>query len=108
MGNENFKDEELKIPEHCTSKGEIAEGFGKEELAKASIGSLIGVIVGGIIALITKNYMVNVMVGLVAFSFGGYIFCKKDRYSRTSIVDTLVDMRKFYKSQKQYYYRRDK
>lgn len=101
--------QELKIPEHCTSKWEITEGFGKEELLKASIGSIIGVIVGVIFSLITKkNMLPTTMVGLVAFSFGGYVFCKKNRYNRTSLVDDLINMRKFYKSQKQYYYRRDK
>lgn len=100
--------EELKIPEHCTSKGEISEGFGKEELIKASIGSLTGVLTGLLISVVTKKNMLPItMFCLVSFSFGGYIFCKKDRYSRTSIVDTLLDMHKFSKSQKQYYYRRD-
>lgn len=98
---------EMKIPEHCSIKGEIVEGFGKVELIRTSIFSLIGIVVGLIIFIFTKNIM-SIMLSLVVGSFTGYLFCKKDRYSRTSIVDSLIDMMNFNKSQKKYEYRRNK
>lgn len=101
------QNDEMKIPEHCSHKGEIVEGFGKVELLRTSIFSVIGIVVGLIISIFTKN-IVSVMLSLVAGSFCGYLFCKKDRYSRTSIVDSLIDMRNFSKSQKKYEYRRNR
>ena len=32
-----MNNDEMKIPEHCSSKGEIVEGFGKVELLRTSI-----------------------------------------------------------------------
>lgn len=101
-----MNNDEMKIPEHCSSKGEIVEGFGKVELLRTSIFSIVGVVIGLIISIFTKN-LISIMLSLVAGSFCGYLFCKKDRYSRTSIVDSLIDMRNFSKSQKRYKYRRN-
>jgi hypothetical protein len=101
------QNDEMKIPEHCSNKGEIVEGFGKIELLRTSIFSIVGIVIGLIIFIFTKN-LVSIMLSLVGGSFCGYLFCKKDRYSRTSIVDSLIDMRNFSKSQKRYEYRRNK
>lgn len=101
------QNDEMKIPEHCSNKGEIVEGFGKIELLRTSIFSIVGIVIGLIIFIFTKN-LTTIMLSLVGGSFCGYLFCKKDRYSRTSIVDSLIDMRNFSKSQKRYEYRRNK
>ena len=36
-----MNNDEMKIPEHCSSKGEIVEGFGKVELLRTSIFSIV-------------------------------------------------------------------
>lgn len=100
-----MNDDDMKIPEHCSQRGEIVEGFGKIELLRTIGFMVVGLIIGLIVLIFTKN-LITVVLITVGASFCGYIFCKKDRYSRISVVDSLIDMRNFGKSQKKYEYRR--
>ena len=95
----------MMIPENCCVNGEISEGFGVKELLRSAIFLLVGGVIGFIIFLF-NNQLVTIVFSAVCGGACGYIFCKKDRYSRVSIVDALIDLRKFIKSQKVYEYRR--
>lgn len=101
-----INNEEMKIPEHCTQQGEIVEGFGKSELLRASIFSLIGLVIGIILMTAWTKQGTTIVLSTVIASACGYIFCKKDRYSRQSIINILIDFKSFKESQKYYEYRR--
>lgn len=101
----NINRDEMKIPEHCSQGYEIVEGFGKNELIKASMFAIVGGVIGILTMIFTKQ-ITTVVLSIVIGGTGGYIFCKKDRYSRQSIVDMISDYRNFKKSQKYYEYRR--
>jgi positive regulator of sigma E activity len=104
---ENRNDNDLMmIPEHCSQRGEIVEGFGKDELLQASVFSLIGLIVGIVIMIFWSKEISTIILSIVIGSAGGYIICQKDRYSRQSVLDIVRDYIKFGKSQKYYEYRR--
>lgn len=104
MENSN-KDEGMKIPEHCSSGGEIVEGFGKIELLRTGLFAIAGLFIGIIITMWKKDSTVIVLTTVIGAACG-YVFCKKDRYTRQSIIDILIDFRKFQKSQKYYEYKR--
>lgn len=96
----------MRIPEHCSQNNEITEGFGKIELLKASIFSTIGLVIGILLSILWTKEPTTVVFSVVLGSACGYIFTKKDRYSRQSIIDILFDFYKFSKSQKYYEFRR--
>lgn len=97
----------MMIPEHCTKEGEFVEGYGKKEFLRNLIFLAIGVVIGIIVFIFNKEFISIVLCG-VASAVCGYVFCIKDRYSRMSLIDSLIDMYKFSKSQKLYEYRRGK
>lgn len=101
---ENKEQDQMQIPVHC-SKKEFVEGFGKVEFFRAFIFFIIGSIVGVVIFLFKKD-ITSIILSMVVGGFAGYLFCKKDRYSRTSILDSFIDLLNFNKSQKFYEYKK--
>lgn len=100
MNNQN--ENPMFIPEHCCTDGnEITEGYGKKELLKSIPFILFGFGIGLVISIIRQSIIFPVL-GLVIGASGGYIFCKKDRISRESVLDALVSLYQFIKSQKYY------
>lgn len=102
----NTNNDEMKIPEHCSQTNEIVEGFGKIELFRSAIFMIIGLIIGIFLMAIWTKELPTVVLSTVIGGGFGYVFCKKDRYSRQSVIDILLDFRRFKNSQKYYEYRR--
>ncbi len=100
--------DKMQIPAHCSKGGEIAEGFGKKEFALASIFALVGLLIGSILFFLKTKEVLSIVLGLSIGACAGYVFCKKDRYTRSSLLEDLMNMMNFYKSQKYYEFRRIK
>lgn len=98
-------EDKMMIPEHCSKESEISEGFGMKELLRSGVFVLIGLVIG-IGIYIVNGAIVSLVFSTVCGGACGYVFCKKDRYSRVSVIDSLIDFRNFLKSQKIYEYRR--
>lgn len=103
MHMENDDNETLYIPAGLKTKTEIFEGFGKEELAKATFSTLV---LGGIDLLI---YLIKHWTGfcmifiLTSIAASIMMFIKNE--SNISVVDQIQFMIQFSKSQKVYKYR---
>ncbi|MFQ9249249.1 MAG: hypothetical protein ACLR3R_18530 [Clostridium paraputrificum] len=77
----------------------------EKELLRNLIFLAIGIVIGIVVFIFNKEFISIILSG-VASAVCGYVFCIKDRYSRMSLLDSLIDMYKFSKSQKLYEYRR--
>lgn len=103
---ENKNKNEMQIPEHCSQGWEISEGFGKSEVIKALIFLLSGIVIGFIIMILfTHKGTTVVLIGGVG-AIAGYVFCVKERYSRQSLLENIIDLINYNKSQKYYEWRR--
>ena len=93
----------LYIPQGLKTQVEIFDGFGKEELFKTIIITLIAALVDGVIYLITKNIAIAVVFILTAIA-GSVMMLTKDK-TNISVVDQIGFMIKFFRSQKKYKYK---
>ena len=93
----------LYIPQGLKTQVEIFDGFGKEELFKTIIITLIAALVDGVIYLITKNTAIAVVFILTAIA-GSVMMLTKDK-TNISVVDQIGFMIKFFRSQKKYKYK---
>lgn len=93
----------LYIPQGLKTQVEIFDGFGKEELFKTIIITLIAALVDGVIYLITKNTSIAVVFILTAIA-GSVMMLTKDK-TNISVVDQIGFMIKFFRSQKKYKYK---
>ena len=95
--------ETLYIPLGLKTKTEIFDGFGKEELFKAIISTLIAAAIDVVIYLIFRNVVVTIVFILSAMA-GSVMMLTRDM-SNLSVVDQIKFMIRFAKSQKKYKYK---
>jgi hypothetical protein len=100
---ESNEKQTLYIPQGLKTQVEIFDGFGKEELFKTIIITLIAALVDGVIYLITKNIAIAVVFILTAIA-GSVMMLTKDK-TNISVVDQIGFMIKFFRSQKKYKYK---
>ncbi|MBF4692288.1 hypothetical protein [Fusibacter ferrireducens] len=93
----------LYIPQGLKTRVEIFDGFGKEELFKTIMTTIIVGILDVLYYLISKNTVVSVVTILVAIA-GSVMMLTKDR-SNISVVDQVGFMIRFARSQKFYPYK---
>lgn len=84
-------------------KNEFWEGFGAEELKKASFFLFIVLILNIIINLIVGNIFFFIAVTIIAIFSSGMVFTKSD--ANLSVANQISNMVVFLKSQKIYYYK---
>lgn len=93
----------LYIPQGLKTRVEIFDGYGKEELFKTVIITLISGLVDGLLFLVFRNVVVSIVFMLVMIS-GSVMMLTKDK-SNISVVDQVCFMVKFARSQKIYKYK---
>lgn len=98
-----MENNKLYIPVPIRKNKEIAEGIGIQEVIKIAILVAIGVVVGLILFIPTKQVYNLVLPPLFLLMFG-IIFYKKDITNKNAI-DRIKEMINFSKSQKVYRYR---
>lgn len=96
------KREGLYIPQGIKTRVEIYDGYGKEELFITIVVTLITMVVSGLIYLLSKNVVVSVVMVLVMIS-ASVMMLTKD-INNLSVVDQVIFMVKYVKSQKVYPY----
>ena len=95
--------ETLYILQGLKTRVEIFDGFGKEELFKTIIITLIAGIIDAGIYILTQNTVISVVFMLISIA-GTVVMLTKDK-TNISVVDQIGFMIKFYKSQKKYSYK---
>jgi hypothetical protein len=100
---EERKKNPLYIPQGLKTRVEIFDGFGKEELFKTIIVTIVIGILDIIYYLIFKNTVVSIVTILVVIA-GSVMMLTKDR-SNISVVDQVGFMIRFARSQKYYPYK---
>ena len=98
---ENTK--KLYIPRGLKLRSEIFNGFGKEELIKSIISSIVFGIIDITIYLITKNTVISVVFILTTIS-GTILMLTKD-HNNISVVDQVRFLLEYALKQKNYMYK---
>lgn len=93
----------LYIPVNIRRRKEYTDGFGKEELIVTITWGLIGIAVGIFLYLIMHE-LLTIIISVVVFSGGAFVFNRKDKTNRSSIdhIKASID---FAKSTKRYDYK---
>lgn len=100
---EERKKNPLYIPQGLKTRVEIFDGFGKEELFKTIMVTIVVGILDIMYYLIFKNTVVSIVAILVAIA-GSVMMLTKDR-TNISVVDQVGFMVRFARSQKYYPYK---
>lgn len=100
---EEKKKNPLYIPQGLKTRVEIFDGFGKEELFKTIMVTIVVGILDILYYLIFKNTVVSIVAILVAIA-GSVMMLMKDR-TNISVVDQVGFMVRFARSQKFYPYK---
>ena len=100
---EENKKNALYIPQGLKTRPEIFDGYGKEELFKTIIVTIVAGLIDVIIYVVTQNIVVSVIFMLVMVA-GSVMMLTKDT-TNISVVDQVAFMIKFARSQKKYPYR---
>ena len=100
---EERKKNPLYIPQGLKTRVEIFDGFGKEELFKTIILTIVVGIVDILYYLLFKNTVVSIVTILVAIA-GSVMMLTKD-HTNVSVVDQVGFMIRFAWSQKFYPYK---
>lgn len=82
---------------------EIFSGFGKKEMLSALVMVLICGIIDLIIYFFTRNTFLSISIIIISVAVSIALFTK-DGYTNSSVVDILVRIVRFKKSQKYYPY----
>jgi len=93
----------LYIPQGLKTRVEIFDGYGKEELLKTIIVTLVVGAVDAVLFLIFRNVVMSVVLMLVAI-FGSVMMLTKDK-TNISVVDQVGFMIRYARSQKIYKYK---
>jgi hypothetical protein len=93
----------LYIPQGLKTRVEIFDGFGKEELFKTVLVTLVAGGIDALLFLIFRNVVTSVVFMLIAIA-GSVMMLTKDK-NNISVVDQVGFMVKFAKSQKVYKYK---
>ncbi|WP_202708493.1 hypothetical protein [Sporosalibacterium faouarense] len=100
---EERKKNPLYIPQGLKTRVEIFDGFGKEELLKTIMVTIVVGILDIMYYLIFKNTVVSIVTILVAIA-GSVMMLTKD-HTNISVVDQVGFMVRFARSQKYYPYK---
>ena len=100
---EERKKNPLYIPQGLKTRVEIFDGFGKEELFKTIMVTIVVGILDIMYYLIFKNTVVSIVTILVAIA-GSVMMLTKD-HTNISVVDQVGFMVRFVRSQKYYPYK---
>ena len=100
---EERKKNPLYIPQGLKTRVEIFDGFGKEELFKTIMVTIVVGILDIMYYLIFKNMVVSIVTILVAIA-GSVMMLTKD-HTNISVVDQVGFMVRFARSQKYYPYK---
>ena len=100
---ENNEKETLYIPLGLKTRTELFDGFGKEELFKSIVVTLIAGGVDAVIYIVSKNIVICVVL-ILSIIAGSVMMLAKDQ-SNISVVDQIKFMIRFAKSQKRYPYK---
>jgi len=100
---EERKKNPLYIPQGLKTRVEIFDGFGKEELFKTIMVTIVVGILDIMYYLIFKNTVVSIVTILVAIA-GSVMMLTKD-HTNISVVDQVGFMARFARSQKYYPYK---
>ncbi len=93
----------LYIPQGLKTRVEIFDGYGKEELFKTIIVTLVTGTADAVLFLIFRNVVMSVVLMLVIIS-GSVMMLTKDK-TNISVVDQVGFMVRFARSQKIYKYK---
>ena len=93
----------LYIPLGLKVQPEIFDGFGKEELYKSAVTTIIAGVLDVVFYLVSKNVAVSVVMILASIA-GSVMAFTKDR-TNLSVADQICNMVRFSKMQKQYPYK---
>ncbi len=93
----------LYIPQGLKTRVEIFDGYGKEELFKTILVTLVVGVFDVLYFLIFKNTVVSIVTILVAIA-GSVMMLTKD-HTNVSVVDQVGFMIRFARSQKIYPYK---
>ena len=93
----------LYIPMGVKTENELFPGFGKRQLLQATLSSAGFLLVGLFLWAVTKNVTMAVIL-ILAGIIGSVMMTTKDQ-SNLSVVDQVMNMIRFAKSQKYYPYR---
>ena len=100
---EERKKNPLYIPQGLKTRVEIFDGFGKEELFKTIMVTIVVGILDIMYYMIFKNTVVSIVTILVAIA-GSVMMLTKD-HTNISVVDQVGFMVRFARSQKYYPYK---
>jgi hypothetical protein len=93
----------LYIPQGLKTRVEIFDGFGKEELVKTILVTLVAGGIDALLFLLFRNVVTSVVFMLIAIS-GSVMMLTKDK-TNISVVDQVGFMVRFARSQKIYKYK---
>ena len=102
--SENESIDTLYIPTGLKTEKEIYTGFGKNELIQAVIGTVIIAAVDMLISLIILNNLPAFIIVLLLGIFVSVMCVQKD-ITNLSVLDMTVNLYKYMRSQKIYYYK---
>jgi hypothetical protein len=102
--SENESIDTLYIPTGLKTEKEIYSGFGKNELVQAVIGTVIIAAVDILISLIILNNLPAFIIVLLLGIFVSVMCVHKD-ITNLSVLDMTVNLYKYMRSQKVYYYK---
>lgn len=102
--SENESIDTLYIPIGLKTEKEIYTGFGKNELIQAVIGTVIIAAVDILISLIILNNLPAFIIVLLLGIFVSVMCVHKD-ITNLSVLDMTVNLYKYMRSQKIYYYK---
>lgn len=92
----------LYMPQGIVENAEIFSGFGKEELTKTILVSIIGIVIAIFLWVITAKVTASVIVVFIAIALSMGLFTKANNIS---IWTKLCGILKYFKSQKFYPFR---
>lgn len=93
----------LYIPQGLSTRVEILEGYGKEELYKTIFVTIVTGMIDLLMYLLFRNVVASIVTILVAI-FGSVMLLTKDKMN-CSVVDQIGFMIRFARSQKIYRYK---
>lgn len=96
------REKPLYIPQGLKLRKEIFNGYGKEELMKTILVTLVAGVIDALQFLITRNTVVTIVFMLVAVS-GAVLMLTKDN-SNISVVDQMGFIIRYQFGQKKYKY----
>jgi uncharacterized membrane protein len=94
----------LYIPTGLKTQKEIYSGFGKNELIQAIIGTLVISAIDVLFVLVIFNnlpvFIIVLLMGIITS-----VMCVQKDVTNLSVLDMIVNLFKYMKSQKKYHYK---